>query len=121
MKIDPYKQFGHYQGKDLDFLKQNLPEIKRLESLEDLEDLKLVRLKNEAPLVVTLEYVARAPTFFPHVRKNLIDNGIAKKHNILGTTRKNRDTHEERYGVIMGFYGNRLQLYLELSKEGKAN
>ena len=66
--------------------------------------------------VLILQYEAKAPKLFPAVRQRLMDAGIAKRHNMLHTSLKHGGTPAEVYTVVMGFYGNSLQIVLDVHK-----
>jgi hypothetical protein len=104
-----------YDDKGLDYLRKHLPEVQRLENLNELQDLKLVDKKSDGG-ILTLDYKARAPSLFPAVRQRLIDQGVVKRHNVLCTFRRYADTSLEDYRLILGFYGDALQIHLALTK-----
>ena len=93
-----------------------IPEIQRLESLDDLHDLNLSR-SDDLGDILFVRYEALAPELFPHVRQRLIDSGMAKRHNVLSTGRRNKNTPDETYNVRMGFYGKRLQISLTVRQK----
>ena len=61
--------------------------------------------------VVKLNVVA--PKLFPHARATLIENGIVKESNVLRVERKDDEVQRLR----LGFYGNALQVVLNIRKE----
>ena len=99
-----------YKTKGIDYLRRNVPEIQRLESFEKFENLRFVSGRDLGDILI-IEYEARAPSLFPAVRQRLIDEGIAKRHNMLHTSLGN-----ELYNVTMGFFGNSLQISLNVCK-----
>jgi len=109
-----------YKEDGMNYLRANVPELQRLESLVDLTNLKLVNEPNDFKVtdlgLLMLRYQATAPTLFPHVRKNIISSGIAKKNNMLYRSIKCKGKSDESYSLKMGFYGNRLQIYLTVTK-----
>jgi len=104
-----------YEDKGIDYLRKHLPEVQRLENLDKLQDLKLVGEKSGGG-ILTLDYKARAPSLFPAARQRLIDQGVVKKHNILCTFRRYANNPSEDYRLILGFYGDALQIHLALTK-----
>jgi hypothetical protein len=89
------------------------PEISRLKSIEELQDLRLIGCSDD-DVYMSFKYEAVAPELFPAVRQRLIDLGVAKIHNMCDTS---LGQDGNRYRVHMGFYGNKLQIMLDLYKE----
>ncbi|HJX05793.1 MAG TPA: hypothetical protein VJ461_03720 [Candidatus Nanoarchaeia archaeon] len=104
-----------YYKEGASYLRANVPEIQRIEALDELHDLKLVKQVNLNDILI-LQYQATAPTLFPAVRQRLIDRGIAKRHDMLHTSVRNKGTQDEVYNVTMGFYGNTLQISLDVHR-----
>ena len=67
--------------------------------------------------VVIFEYAALAPDLFPHVKKNLIAEGVAKRHNILYTPHRNKDTPEALCKAQLSYFGGALQVFLYVGKQ----
>ena len=109
------EHLARYRKEGIEYLRANVPEIKRVESLDDLKDLKLARQTDLGEILI-LQYEAIAPTLFPAVRQRLIDRGVAKRHNMLHTSMKNEGTPNEVYNVTMDFYGARLQISLDVHR-----
>lgn len=108
-----------YRKEGIKYLRENIPEIQRIESLDDLQDLELVKETDLPDMVLVLRYKANTPSLFPAVRQRLLDKNVAKKHNMLHTSLRNRGTLDEFYRVTMGFYGNRLLISLDVRKLNK--
>ena len=104
-----------YRKSGMEYLSANVPEIKRIEALEDFSELTFIK-DTDAGLILVLQYEAKAPSLFPYVRKELLDIGVAKEHNMLRISRKNIGTPEEIYNVVMGFYGSALQISIDVHK-----
>jgi hypothetical protein len=104
-----------YRQEGINYLRANVPEIRRIESLDDLKNLTLTR-QRDLDLLLILQYEATAPTLFPAVRQRLMDAGVAKRHNMLHTSVKNEGKPDEVYNVTMGFYGARLQISLDVHR-----
>ena len=113
INIDEYLE--GYRQEGIQYLKSNVPEIKKLESLDELHNLKLTQ-GSDLGIILVLKYEAKAPELFPAVRQRLIDKSIAKRHNFIGTRQENKGTPEETYMVHMGFYGSKLQIVLTVHK-----
>ncbi|MBT3985473.1 hypothetical protein HOD38_05265 [archaeon] len=109
------KHLEGYKKEGIKYLRLNVPEIQRIESLKELEDITLLK-ETDGGIVFVLEYDIKAPALFPHVRKKIIESGIAKRHNVLNTSVENEGTPEEIYSIVLGFYGNDLQIHLKVHK-----
>ena len=106
-----YKDLGGAEG--VKYLRNNVQEIKRLEKLDALHDLELIEDINIVNGVL-LEYSARAPSLFPHVRQRLIEKGIAR--STVSTKREDVGTSEETYRVHMTYHSGMLQIALTVRK-----
>ena len=109
------EHFAKYRQEGIEYLRANFPEVQRIESLDVLKDLKLIK-QTDLDCIVVLEYEATAPDLFPAVRKNFIERGIVKRYNVSWTGIKNKGTADERYEIMLCFYGASLQIYLDLGK-----
>ena len=109
------EHFTRYRQEGIRYLRVNIPEVQKIESLDILKDLKLIR-QIDLDEIVILQYEATAPDLFPAVRKNFIEMGIVKKHNVSWTGIKNKGTADERYEIMLCFYGASLQIYLDIGK-----
>jgi len=110
-----YEHLAKYREEGIEYLRANIPEIQKVEALDDLQDLKLVG-QTDLDRILILQYEANAPSLFPAIRQRLLDEGIAKRRNMLHTSVKNEGTPDEVYNVTMGFYGNKLQISLDVHK-----
>lgn len=114
--MNPFDEhLAKYREEGIEYLRTNVPEVQRVEALDDLQNLKLVK-QSDLDIILMLKYEATAPTLFPAVRQRLLDRDVAKRHNMLYTSLKNEGTPDEVYNVTMGFYGNRLQISLDVHK-----
>ena len=114
--MNPFDEhLAKYREEGIEYLRANIPEIKKLESLDDLKNLKLIK-QNDMSVILILEYEANAPTLLPAVRQRLIEKGMGKEHNMLHTSIKNKGKPDEAYNIMMGFYGNKLQISLDVYK-----
>ena len=109
------KHIVRYREKVSEYLRANVPEIQKLESLDDLQDLRLTKAA-ELDRILMLQYEAKGTNLFPQVRQRLIDKGIAKRHNMIGTHVDKKGTYEETYCLNMGFYGSTLRISLKVYK-----
>ncbi|MBU3940854.1 MAG: hypothetical protein KKH88_02940 [Nanoarchaeota archaeon] len=114
--MNPFDEhLARYREQGIEYLRANVPEIQRLESLDDLENLELIGTTDLGEFL-KLQYEANAPNLFPAVRQRLIESGLAKRHNMLHTSVENQGSPDEAYNVTMGFYGNKLQISLDVHR-----
>ncbi len=109
-----------YRRQGVDYLGENVPQIQKLVALDDLHNLKFIK-GHDLGRILRLGYEAVAPSLIPHVRKNLMERGIGKKHDFLFCSSKNKGKEDGSYTVIMGFYRKKLQISLEVFSSDKIN
>ena len=97
-----------------DVLKQKVPQIERLESLDSLNDLRLTRMDvgEENPIFMAFYEGIATDDLYPHVRANLIKQGVINRGNALYSSCKNRGQSDEYESVRFGVSGSSIQIIL---------
>ena len=94
-------------------------EIQGLREVKELTDLTYKCCVKDDPKskILMLWYDAKAPELFPSVRQNLISTHKIRDHNIISTSRIEKNTDAEVYNIILGFYGAKFQLFIDFKKK----
>ncbi len=94
-------------------LRKSTQEIERLESLDSLRDLRLTSLSTDS--FIGLSYEATATSaMYPHVRAKLIEAGVIKRHNVVGTRVGNQGQSDEYESLHLAFHGSSVQAFLKV-------
>ena len=112
---------GHFEAfrrHGLKHTRDTVPEIKRIESLDALKDLKLERTEVLTPQdLFFIQYSASVdPEQYAGMRKYLIDQGVAKRHNFARNNVEKKGTPEETLRIRLSYYGTALQISLLLKR-----
>ncbi|MFH1589824.1 MAG: hypothetical protein ABIB43_04625 [archaeon] len=121
------KHFKKYEAEGVNYLRENIPELQKIESLDELQDLKFIKedyvgakitgIPNLSyTSIIMLWYEAKAPELFPNIEQKLINKKVVQKKNLLYKSKTMRKESEDYHTTHIGFYENQLQIVLSLRK-----
>ena len=96
-------------------IRHMVSQIDRLENLLSLRDLRLTRMEvgEENPIFMVIYEGIASTELYPHVRANLIKQGVINRGNALDSRTGNRGQSDEYESVRFGISGNSIQVVLK--------
>ena len=106
----------------LEYLRDNIPEIKQMESLESLKDLKLISLSNHFDNSIYLDYTAKvSPQIYNDIKAHLEGKGICPSSLKVIQPEKPRGKHpavpvQNLTEVVLSYYNSHLKINIKVRK-----